>query len=105
MRRGRNNRLLVKLIEKNIFEDEDSYDHEEGKSLLKKRRKTYYDSALDYIDRALPSLKTSQAYNLLRDKKFMFKRLRKTQTLFVKDAARKMVKEELKSQPAADFAN
>ena len=57
IRRGRNNRILVKLIEKNIFEEESTYDIEEdGKTILKKRKKNYYNTALDYINRELPDL-------------------------------------------------
>lgn len=77
VRRGRNNRIMVKLIEKNVFEDEKEYEIEDDeiKPILKKRRKTYYASALDYINRELPSLQSNQYYNLLRDRKFIFKRL------------------------------
>jgi hypothetical protein len=97
VRRGRNNRLMVKLIEKEIFEEENSYDIEDdGKPILKKRPKTYYNSALDYIQRELPDFNTNQYCNLLRDKKFMYKRMKKTQTLFVKEAVNKMVKKSTK---------
>lgn len=86
VRRGRNNRILVKMIERNIFEDENTYDLEDdGKPIIRKRRKTYYNSALDYINRELPEYITNDYYHLLRDKKFLQKRLRKSQTLFVKD--------------------
>lgn len=87
IRRGRNNRILVKLIEKNIFEEENTYDIEDdGKPILRKRKKAYYSNALDYINRELPDLKRSSHYDLLRDKKFIFKKLRKTNTLLVKES-------------------
>jgi len=43
---------MVKLIEKNVFDEENTYDidDDDDKPILKKRKKTYYESALDYVN-------------------------------------------------------
>jgi hypothetical protein len=58
VRRGRNNRLFYKFISKEVFQDEMTSDNDDyltsAKSLLRKRKKHYYDSPLDYYLKEVP---------------------------------------------------
>ena len=95
VRRGRNARILFKLIEKNIFEDESTFDLEDGKPLAgRKRRKVYYQTTYDYINRELPEMQ-EQYFSILRDRKFLSKKFKHSQTLYVKDAASRIIKKQL----------
>lgn len=90
--------MYVKLIASNIFQDETKEEESESVrygTVLGKRRKTYhpkkqiYESALDYINQTQPALKSSPYFSLLRDKKFMFKKYRRSVALNVIEAISK----------------
>lgn len=76
MRRGRNHRLLVKLIERNLFGED-----EEQKVSIGKRVKHYYPCTTDYLDRIEEGWPYKQGYRCLRDKKFLAKQFKKERQL------------------------
>jgi hypothetical protein len=95
LRRGRCNKIFAKYVERNVFEDSDESDFEEGpsadKKLLKKRKKKYRD-VLDYLQQEVRGFDSISCFNLLRDKKYARKHMQKTYQLSVKETATKIIK-------------
>lgn len=95
VRRGRNNRVFYKFIAREIFHDDQSSDEldlsKTGKSLLRKRKKHYYDSPLDYYLKEIPGFSHLFDSHLLFDKKFLQKSMRKLKTFYSKDLVQEII--------------
>lgn len=74
VRRGRNNRVMMKFIERKIFEDEDLLDQ---KKVLGKRHRPSKIDALSYLEEEFPGVSEVHKACLLNDRDFYRNHLRK----------------------------